>query len=86
MDGKSYNNSFLKVSSEWLDLISTVWLVAPAIIDLAPPTIEFIEFPRTKCAKRSILLCARTSEKGGIAMGQIQAHLHSIDGIEYAVF
>jgi festuclavine dehydrogenase len=85
LDEKTYENPSLKASAEKMEPISTVWLVPPPIVDLAPPMIKFIEFSRPRGVRRFVLLSASTIEKGGPAMGQVHEHLASLKGIEYAV-
>nr|ABU42574.1 putative ergot alkaloid biosynthetic protein A [Clavicipitaceae sp. US2005a]AEV21222.1 agroclavine dehydrogenase [Periglandula ipomoeae] len=65
--------------------ISAVWLVPSPIPDLASPVNKFIDFACSKDVKRFVLLSASIVEKGGPAMGQIHAHLDSLEGISYTV-
>ncbi|KAG5924167.1 hypothetical protein E4U42_004733 [Claviceps africana] len=68
-----------------MEPVSVVWLVPPPILELAPPVIRFIDFASSRGLKRFVLLSASIIEKGGPAMGQIHAHLDSLEGISYAV-
>nr|ATW01297.1 EasG [Claviceps gigantea] len=68
-----------------MEPISIVWLVPPPILDLAPPVISFINFANSKGVKRFVLLSGSIIDKGGPAMGQIHAHLDSLEGISYSV-
>ncbi|KAG5951671.1 hypothetical protein E4U53_002541 [Claviceps sorghi] len=68
-----------------MEPVSVVWLVPPPILELAPPVIRFINFASSRGVRRFVLLSASIIDKGGPAMGQIHAHLDSLEGISYTV-
>lgn len=81
----AYGDPFIKASAEGMPPISIVYLVPPPIFDLARPMICFVDVARQRGVKRFVLLSASTIENGGPAMGQVHAHLDSLEDIEYAV-
>ena len=81
----SYESPFIKASTEGMAPISTVYLVPPPMIDLAPPIIHFVDFARQRGVKRFVLLSDSTVGKGGPTTGQVHEYLDSLKGIEYAV-
>lgn len=82
---KTYENPWIVSKEEGMNKISSVWLVAPPVIELAAPVIEFIDLARSRGATRFVLLSASIIELGGPAMGKIHKYLASIEGVEYAV-
>nr|AFO67566.1 agroclavine dehydrogenase [Epichloe inebrians] len=83
LDEKTFQN--ILTPGEGMEPISAVWLVPPPISDLASPVNKFIDFACSKDVTRFVLLSASIVEKGGPAMGQIHAHLDSLEGISYTV-
>jgi uncharacterized protein YbjT (DUF2867 family) len=79
LDSTTYNAPFEKAQN-----INAVFLVAPAVADVAPPMRAFIDFARTKGVKRFVLLSASVFEAGGPAMGQAHGYLIEL-GVEFTV-
>ena len=79
LDDKTFNGPFQEAGN-----ITSVFLTAPAVMDLFPPMKAFIDFAGTKAVKRFVLLSASVYEAGGPAMGQVHQYLIDL-GVEYAV-
>lgn len=79
----TWESPFAHVEMHGLDAISSVYLVGPPIMDLAPPMIEFVDLARSHGVQRFVLLSASNIEKGGEAMGQVHAYLDGLSQVEY---
>lgn len=78
-DERTYNNPFVKNPN-----ITTIFLVAPPIMNMAVPMQKFIDFALGKNVRRIVLLSASSLPEGGPAMGLVHAYLKSLS-IEWAV-
>ena len=64
--------------------VSSVFLVAPPILDMFPPMKKFIDLAQEKGVKRFVLMSASSIEVGGPAMGQVHQYLLDLK-VDYAV-
>lgn len=78
LDRATFNKPFENAT------VASVFLVAPAIMDMLPPMKTFIDLAREKGVKRFVLLSASSLEAGGPAMGQVHQYLLDLK-VEYAV-
>lgn len=85
VDEKTYGNPFETASSNGLDPISAIYMVAPPIMDMVPPMNAFIDYAREKGVKRFVLMSASTIKKGDVAMGKVHERIASFSDVEWAV-
>jgi festuclavine dehydrogenase len=83
LEKKTWENPFTQVGKHGLGAISSVYLVGPPIMDMAPPMIEFVDLARSKGVQRFVLLSASNIAKGDHSMGKVHAYLDSLAGVEY---
>ncbi|KAI2739878.1 hypothetical protein DTO013E5_8172 [Penicillium roqueforti] len=79
----TWERPFEQAGKHGLGTISSIYLVGPPVMDIAPPMIEFVDLARAKGVQRFVLLSASTVEKGGHSMGQVHAYLDSLAEVEY---
>jgi festuclavine dehydrogenase len=79
LDSKTFNVPFEKAQN-----IASVFLTAPAVMDVFPPMKAFIDFARPKGIKRFVLLSASVFKAGGPAMGQVHQYLIDLR-VDYTV-
>lgn len=58
--------------------VTSVWIVAPGILNPGPVAKDFIDLARAKGAVRFVLLSSTQVEDGGPAMGQIHKSLREL--------
>jgi festuclavine dehydrogenase len=79
LDTSTYDNPFTHSPN-----ISTIFLIAPQILDVFPPMKAFIDFAITRNVKRFVLVSAFSAPTGGPMMGKVHEYLIQV-GVEYAV-
>lgn len=84
LDDATYGAPFDHPSAVEAGGIQEVFIVAPPIMDQAPPLKAFIDLAKAKGVRRFVLLSASPLEAGGPAMGQAHAYLRDL-GVEWAV-
>ncbi|KAK9779656.1 putative Agroclavine dehydrogenase [Seiridium cardinale] len=68
--------------------VTSVWIVAPGMLNPGPIAREFIDLAREKGASRFVLLSSTQVKDGGAAMGEIHQHLREFGDkgeVEWAV-
>ena len=88
LDAATYTNPFVHPWAMRAGGVREIFIVAPPVLDMAPPMKAFIDMAVEKGVRRLVLLSASSIEEGGPAMGQIHAYLREVaaDGdIEWAV-
>jgi festuclavine dehydrogenase len=75
LDEETYINPFEHSTAAAGGGIRAIFVVAPPILDMAPPMKAFIQIARERGVRRFVLLSSSALEAGGPGMGLIHAHL-----------